>query len=40
VRIDRLHGNDSKAATQQLLSDEAQKFLAGFDPTSLSRAFQ
>jgi exosortase J len=40
VRIDRLHGNDSKAAAHQLLSDEAQNFLAAFDPTSLSRAFQ
>ena len=40
VRIDRLHGNDSKAATHQALTDEAQEFLAGFDPTSLSRAFQ
>jgi exosortase J len=40
VRIDRLHGNASKAATQQLLSDEAQKFVAGLDPTGMSRAFQ
>jgi hypothetical protein len=40
VRIDHAHANDSKAATQQLLSAEAQRFLAGFDPKSLSRAFQ
>jgi exosortase J len=40
VRIDRLHSEGSRAETQQSLTDEAQRFLAGFDPESLSRAFQ
>jgi exosortase J len=40
VRIDRLHGNESKTVTHELLSNEAERFLAGFDPTSLSHAFQ
>jgi len=40
VRIDRLHSSGPKSATQDLLSDEAQRFLTGFDPTGLSRAFQ
>jgi hypothetical protein len=40
VRIDRLHSNDSKAVTQGLLVGEARQFLAGLDPTELSRSFQ
>ncbi|MGA3031982.1 MAG: exosortase J [Terracidiphilus sp.] len=40
VRIDRLHVGEPQSATQGVLSDEAQRFLAGFDPTGLSRVFQ
>jgi hypothetical protein len=40
VRIDRPHAGDSKAATHDLLSAEAQRFLAGIDPRVLSRTFQ
>ena len=37
---DRFHSNDSAAAVQAALTAEAQKFLSGLDPMSLSRAFQ
>jgi exosortase J len=45
IRIDRLqpdqpHSDASKAATQSALTAEAQKFLSGLDPMSLSQAFQ
>jgi len=40
VRIDQLHSSASKSATQGMLSDEAQQFLAGFNPNGLSRTFQ
>ena len=45
IRIDRVqsdqpHSDASKAATQNALTAEAQKFLAGLDPMSLSQAFQ
>ncbi len=40
IRIDKLHENAPKAATYDLLSSEAQRFLAGLDLSSLSSAFQ
>jgi exosortase J len=40
VRIDRVHSTDSKQAVHRFMSDEAQRFLAGLDPLSLSRDFQ
>jgi exosortase J len=45
IRIDHLqsdeaHSNAAKTATQSALTAEAQKFLAGLDPTSLSQVFQ
>jgi exosortase J len=45
IRIDRPqpdqpHSEASKAATQSALTAEAQKFLSGLDPMSLSQAFQ
>ncbi|MGA2754258.1 MAG: hypothetical protein ABSE53_10845 [Terracidiphilus sp.] len=45
IRIDHLqtdqpHSGAPKAATQSALTAEAQKFLAGLDPMSLSQAFQ
>jgi exosortase J len=40
IRIDRLHSDAPKAATQSALTAEAQKFLSGLDPMSLSQAFQ
>lgn len=45
IRIDRLqpdqpHSESSKTATQSALTAEAQKFLSGLDPLSLSQAFQ
>jgi exosortase J len=40
VRIDRVHSGVSKAVTYGQLTDEAQQFVSGLDPMSLSRAFQ
>jgi exosortase J len=45
IRIDRLqpdqpHSGASKSVTQSALTAEAQKFLSGLDPMSLSQAFQ
>jgi exosortase J len=40
IRIDRLHSGAPQAATQSALVDEAQRFLSGFKPMSLSQAFQ
>lgn len=40
VRIDRLHTNEAKAATQVLLLAEARQFLAGLNPTGISQSFQ
>ena len=40
VRIDQLHSGAPKAAVQSALTAEAQRFLSGFDPLALSRAFQ
>lgn len=40
IRIDKLHSDAPKAVAQSVLTAEAQKFLSGFDPMSLSRAFQ
>ena len=40
IRIDRLHGNESKATTQDVLLKEAEQFIAGLNPSDLSRAFQ
>jgi exosortase J len=40
VRIDKLHSDAPKAQMQSILTAEAQQFLSGFDPISLSAAFQ
>jgi exosortase J len=40
LESDRLHSDEQKTAAQSALTAEAQKFFAGFDPLSLSRAFQ
>ena len=40
LQIDQPHSSASKAATQSALTAEAQKFLSGLDPMSLSQAFQ
>jgi exosortase J len=40
VRIDKLHSSAAKQADYDLLATEAQRFLAGLDPLSVSRAFQ
>jgi len=40
IRIDRVHSAASKNETQSALTAEAQKFLAGLDPISLSQTFQ
>ncbi|MGH9607872.1 MAG: exosortase J [Terracidiphilus sp.] len=40
IRIDKVHQNLSSAATYDLLSTEAQRFLSGLDLNSLSAAFQ
>lgn len=45
IRIDRLqserlHSDEPESVTQSALTAEAQRFLAGFDPMSLSRVFQ
>jgi exosortase J len=40
LQSDQLHSDASKAATQSALTAEAQKFLSGLDPMSLSQAFQ
>jgi exosortase J len=40
VRIDRLHTSESESATYEVLTSEAQKFLAGLDLNGLSRSFQ
>jgi exosortase J len=40
IRIDRVHSDAPKTVTQSALTSEAQKFLAGLDPMSLSQAFQ
>lgn len=40
IRIDKLHSDASRTVTQSALIAEAQRFLSGFDPMSLSRAFQ
>jgi hypothetical protein len=40
IRIDRLHSDMPKTVTHSQLTAEAQKFLSGFDPMSLSRTFQ
>ena len=40
IRIDRLHSDEPKTAAQSALTAEAQKFLSGLDPLSLSQAFQ
>lgn len=40
IRIDKLHSSAPKAVNYDLLATEAQRFLAGLDPVSLSRAFQ
>jgi exosortase J len=40
IRIDKLHQNLPKAATYDLLSAEAQRFVSGLDLNSLSSAFQ
>ncbi len=37
---DQPHSNNPAAATQTALTSEAQKFLSGLDPMSLSQAFQ
>jgi len=37
---DQLHSNDSAISTQAALTAEAQRFLSGLDPKSLSEAFQ
>lgn len=40
VRIDKLHSTTQKAANYDLLSAEAQRFIAGLDLLSLSRDYQ
>jgi len=40
VRIDKLHSSAQKQANYDLLSAEAQKFIAELDLLSLSRDFQ
>ncbi len=40
IRIDRPHVDEPVAATQTALTAEAQSFLSGLNPTSLSQAFQ
>ncbi|MGD1107715.1 MAG: exosortase J [Terracidiphilus sp.] len=40
IRIDRLHSDEPKTVAQSALTAEAQKFLSGLDPMSLSQAFQ
>jgi exosortase J len=40
IRIDKLHSNEPKTVTHDLLLAEAQEFIEGLNPTSLSRAFQ
>jgi exosortase J len=40
IRIDKLHSDAARSVTHDVLSTDAQKFLAGLDPMSLSRAFQ
>ena len=40
IRIDRLHSDTRKPETHSLLTAEAERFLSGFDPMSLSQAFQ
>jgi exosortase J len=40
IRIDRVRSDASKNDTQSALTAEAQNFLAGLDPMSLSQAFQ
>ena len=40
IRIDKLHSDAPKTVTQSALTSEAQKFLSGFNPMSLSQAFQ
>jgi exosortase J len=40
VQIERLHTSAPKEVSYGLLSSEAEKFFAGFDPTALSNAFQ
>jgi len=40
IRIDRVHSDTPKTEMQSLLTAEAERFLSGFDPMSLSQAFQ
>jgi exosortase J len=40
IRIDKLHTNESKNVTYDLLTAEARNFIMGLDPNGLSRAFQ
>ena len=40
IRIDKLHSNTPKGANYDLLTTEAQNFIAGLNPLSLSKAFQ
>jgi hypothetical protein len=40
IRIDRLHSDAPKDVTHSLLTAEAEKFLSGLDPMSLSQAYQ
>jgi exosortase J len=40
IRIDKLHSDLAKEQNYDQLAAETQAFLAGFDPASLSRAFQ
>jgi exosortase J len=40
VRIDRFHTGENESTTREVLTREAQKFLAGLDVNRLSRSFQ
>ena len=40
LQTDQLHSGASKTVTESALTAEAQRFLAGLDPMSLSQAFQ
>jgi exosortase J len=40
IQSDQMHSNPPMAVAESALTAEAQKFLAGFDPMSLSRVFQ
>jgi hypothetical protein len=40
IRIDKLHSDAPKAVTHSLLTADAERFLSGLDPMSLSQTYQ